>query len=68
MGNDFLSKLAEAGNPELSRIPHALDAETGFRIRSRFSFLDLIEVAQPASPLRWLADLVLGFVGARRLI
>jgi len=68
MGNDFLRKLAEAGIPELSRMPHALDAETGFRIRSKFSFLDLIEIAQPASPLRWLADLVLGFVGARRLI
>ena len=68
MGNDFLRKLAEAGVPELSRMPHALDAETGFRIRSRFSFLDLIEVAQPASPLRWLADLVLAFVGARKLI
>ncbi len=68
MGNDFLQKLAEAGIPELSRMPHALDAETGFRIGSRFSFLDLIEVAQPASPLRWLADLVLGFIGARTMI
>jgi polyhydroxyalkanoate synthesis regulator phasin len=28
----------------------------------------MIEVAQPASPLRWLADLVLGLVGARVLI
>jgi hypothetical protein len=33
-GNDFLRKLAEAGIPELSRMPHALDEETGFRIRS----------------------------------
>ena len=68
MGNDFLRKLAEAGIPELSRMPHALDAEAGFRIRSRFSFLDLIEVAQPASPLRWLADMILGLVGASKLI
>jgi GTP-binding protein EngB required for normal cell division len=68
MGNDFLRKLAEAGVPELSRMPHALDAEAGFRIRSKFSFLDLIEIAQPASPLRWLADLVLGLVGARKVI
>jgi GTP-binding protein EngB required for normal cell division len=68
LGNDFLSKLAEAGVPELSRMPHALDAETGFRIGSRFSFLDLIEVAQPASPLRWVADLILGFIGARKMI
>ncbi len=68
MADEFLRKLAEAGIPELSRMPHALDEEAGFRIRSRFSFLDLIEVAQPASPLRWLADVVLGLVGARKLI
>ena len=68
MGNEFLRKLAGAGIPELARMPHALDAETGFRVRSKFSFMDFIEVAQPASPLRWVADLLLGLVGARRLI
>lgn len=68
IGNDFLRKLAEAGVPELARIPHALDPETGFRVRSKFSFMDFIEVAQPASPLRWLADFLLGLVGARKLI
>jgi Dynamin family len=68
MGNDFLIKLANAGIPELARMPHALDPETGFRIRSAFSFLELVEVAQPASPLRWLADLVLGLVGAHGVI
>lgn len=68
MGNDFLRKLAEAGIPELGRMPHALDAEAGFQIRSRFAFLDLVEVASPASPLRWLADLVLGLAGAREVI
>ena len=30
--------------------------------------MDFIEVAQPASPLRWLADVILGLVGARRII
>lgn len=68
MGNDFLKKLADAGISELARMPHALDPETGFRIRSEFSFLDLIEIAQPASPLRWLADLLLGLVGAHGVI
>jgi ribosome biogenesis GTPase A len=68
MGNEFLRRLAEAGIPELARMPHALDAETGFRVRSRFTFMDFVEVAQPASPLRWLADLLLGLVGARELI
>ena len=39
MGDDFLRRLAQAGIPELSRMPHALEAEAGFRIRSKFSFL-----------------------------
>lgn len=68
MGNDFLKKLADAGIPELSRMPHALDSETGFRVRSRFSLMEFIEVAEPASPLRWAADVLLPLVGARKLI
>ncbi|MGD0416441.1 MAG: dynamin family protein [Terriglobales bacterium] len=68
MANEFLKKLANAGIPELARMPHALDPEGGFRVRSEFTFLDFIEVAQPASPLRWLADLILGLVGARSII
>jgi predicted GTPase len=68
MANDFLKKLANAGIPELARMPHALDPESGFRVRSEFTFLDFLEVAQPASPLRWLADLILALVGARTMI
>jgi len=67
MGNTFLQRLAEAGVSELGRMPHALDAETGFA-RFAISFLELIELAQPASPLRWLADLFLPMVGARKVI
>jgi Dynamin family len=68
LGKDFLNKLAAAGIPELARVPHTLDPETGFRVRSKFTFMNFIEVAQPASPLRWLADLFLGLVGARKVI
>jgi len=68
IGNDFLKKLAEGGIPELARMPHALDPEAGFRVRSTFSFADFIQVAQPVSPLRWLADLFLSFIGALFLI
>jgi ribosome biogenesis GTPase A len=68
MGNDFLRKLATAGIPELARMPHALDAEAGFCRRSQFRFMKFIELAQPASPLRWIADVVLPLVGARKLI
>jgi hypothetical protein len=68
MANEFLKRLAEAGISELARMPHALDPETGFRTRSEFLFRDMINVAQPASPLRWAADVVLGLVGARGVI
>jgi hypothetical protein len=68
MSNDFLKKLADAAIAELARMPHALDPEPGFRVRSQFIFKDFIEIAQPASPLRWLADVVLGLIGARKVI
>ncbi len=68
MGNSFLKKLADAGLSELTRMPHALDPEKGFRIRSRFIFEDFIGTAQPPSPLRWLADVFLPLVGARKMI
>jgi len=68
MGNDFLQKLARAGIPELARMPHALDPEAGFRVRSQFTFMEFIELAQPASPLRWIADVLLPLFGARKLI
>ncbi|MGB6728087.1 MAG: dynamin family protein [Terracidiphilus sp.] len=68
MGNNFLKRLADSGLSELTRMPHALDPEKGLRIRSRFIFEDFIGTAQPPSPLRWLADVFLPFVGARRMI
>jgi len=67
-GNEFLKKLADAGIHEIARLPRALDPEAGFLVRSRFTFHDLVEIAQPASPLRWAADLVLGVFRAQRAI
>ena len=67
-GNEFLTKLAAAGIREIARLPHALDPEAGFRVRSRFTFHELVEIAQPASPLRWTTDLILGLVRAHRVI
>ncbi len=68
MGNKFLKRLAQAGVPELARMPNALDPEMGFRVRSRFTFQEFIGLAQPASPLRWMADVILVAVGARNII
>ncbi len=47
---------------------HALDPETGFRVRSEFRFREFIEIAQPSSPLRRLADVGLGLIGLRNWI
>jgi predicted GTPase len=68
MGNDFLVKLCAAGIPELGRRLHSLDPETGFRVRSEFRFREFIEIAQPASPLRRLGDVLLGILGLRKWI
>ena len=68
MANEFLTKLASAGIPELARMPRALDPERGFRVRSEFTFYEYRDVAEPASPVRWLTDLLLGLVGARWII
>lgn len=68
LANEFLEKLAQSGVPELSRLPNALDTEKGFRVSSRFSFEQFIGVALPASPLRYLADVFLGLLGARGVI
>jgi GTPase Era involved in 16S rRNA processing len=68
MGNDFLAKLAQEEIPELGPLLHALDAEKGFRIASEFSFQEFNELADPASPLRWQADLRRGIFGVRRKI
>lgn len=68
IGNDFLKKLAESGVPEFARMPNALDSNRGFRVRSRFTFEQLLHVASPSSPLRYLADVFLGIVQAYRVI
>jgi hypothetical protein len=68
MANNFLKKLAGAGLSELTRMPHALDPEKGLRVRPKFIFEDFIGTAEPPSPLRWLADVFLPFVGGRKLI
>jgi len=68
IGNDFLRKLAESGVPEFTRMPNALDSDRGFRVQSRFTFEQLLHVALPASPLRYLADVFLGLVQAYAVI
>ncbi len=68
IGNDFLKKLAESGVPEFTRMPSALDSDRGFRVPSHFTFERSLHVALPASPLRYVADVFLGIVGAYGVI
>jgi GTP-binding protein EngB required for normal cell division len=68
LGNGFLKKLAAVDLKELIRMPDALDPEKGLRVRSRFIFEDFIGIAEPPSPLRWLADVFLPLVGKRKMI
>lgn len=68
IGDKFLAKLSESKLPELSRMPNALNHEKGFRVGCRFRFEELINIAEPASPLRYLGDIILGLVGACSVI
>jgi Dynamin family len=63
--NGLLQRIAETQSDCFSHLPKSLEAERGFRIRSRFYFQDMIGIAQPASPLLYLSDLLLGILGVR---
>lgn len=58
----FLDRLAGSELPELESLRGALDSDAGLRTRSAFVFNEVTHVAEPASPLRFTADVVLGFV------
>ncbi len=68
IGNEFLKKLGDTGAREFARMPNALDSDQGLAAPSRFRFGELLNVARPASPLRYLADVLLGIVQAYRVI
>jgi hypothetical protein len=60
--NDLLRRISEAQTADFSHLPKSLEAEHGFRTCSRFFFHDMITIAQPASPLLYLIDYVVGDV------
>ncbi len=65
---DFLSKTRGIRTSELEYLPKELNAEQDFRTRSEFQFYEYIVLAVPASPIRYVADLMLGAVRAHSLI
>jgi predicted GTPase len=66
--NDFLAKAKSIGSTEMAHLPKELTFEQEFRTRSEFHFHEYIELASPASPLRYVADLILGILFAHSLI
>lgn len=68
LADRFLDGLAATGVPELSHLPHALDIEHGFVTPSRFYFNDQVQLARPASPLRFALDVAFWVLGTSRPI
>jgi len=66
--NDLLLRISEEPAADFSHLPKSLDAEHGFRTRSRFFFHDMITIAQPASPLLYAIDCLMGALHIRRWV
>jgi len=64
--NELLRRISEEQSAEFAHLPRALDTEQGFRTRSRFYFHDMITIAQPASPLLYSIDVLMGSLHLRR--
>ena len=65
LANEFLHRLGETDVPGLEELPEDLASDQGLRVRSQFHFHVIERVAAPASPLLFIADLLLGGVGWR---
>lgn len=64
--NGLLQRISEEQATDFAHLPKSLDMEQGFRTRSRFYFHDMITIAQPASPLLYCMDLMMGALHLRR--
>ena len=67
--NGLLQRISEEqGSRTFRTCQNRLDAEHGFRTRSRFFFHDMITIAQPASPLLYSFDALMGALHIRRWV
>ncbi len=66
--NGLLERISEEQGTNFSHLPKSLDAEHGFRTRSRFFFHDMITIARPASPLLYSFDAMMGALHIRRWV
>jgi GTPase SAR1 family protein len=64
--NGLLQEISEEQAADFSHLPQSLDAQHGFHTRSRFFFHDMITIAQPASPLLYSIDCLVGALHIRR--
>jgi GTP-binding protein EngB required for normal cell division len=67
IASGFLDRLADSGTPELAVLRGAIDSGARLGGRSKFVFNEVIHVAEPASPLRFAADVLLGLVASGAL-
>lgn len=58
--NELLLRISQEQAADFSHLPKSLDAEHGFRTRSRFFFHDMISIARPASLMLYATDCVMG--------
>jgi GTP-binding protein EngB required for normal cell division len=65
LANEFLHRLGETDVPGLEELPEDLGSNQGLSVRSQFHFHVIERVAAPASPLLFIADLLLGGIGLR---
>ena len=58
--NGLFLRISQEQATDFSHLPKSLDAEHGFRTRSRFFFHDMITIAQPASLMLYVVDCLTG--------
>jgi GTPase Era involved in 16S rRNA processing len=66
--NGLLQRISEEQAADFSHLPRSLDAEHGFLTPSRFFFHDMITIAQPASPMLYAIDCLMGAIHNRRWV
>lgn len=66
MVNGLLQSIASEQAGDFAHLPEALEAEHGFRTRSRFYFHEMISIAKPVSPLLYVLDAIMGTLPMHR--
>lgn len=64
--NELLQRISQEQSSDFSHLPRSLETGQGFLCHSRFFFHDMITIAQPASPLLYVLDWLMGGLRMRR--